>query len=1001
MKEQYSSIFSLCFLLLFLLFFLGCVSLFPRLFVSAFEPPEPYTQVASVGESVDLGSYVGSQIDSRLSQADSSTGLSIYKYRTAILAPRNPDSWTQKGMPINFTGVSGWGDGGNTEIGDHFRGGVTLISPRHYITASHISGYWASIGRRVTFYDVNGNPVTRTIVNSVSFGADINVGVLDSDLPSNIAYYPLISSSNLLNILHKVYAFSSLLYKVPIVIFNQDAQAFVVSLDIPSSTNIGHNLYTSGIRSSFSKELRNGDSGLPGFLVIDDKPILLFVSHSESNGPNLGNYISEINSAMNTLGNPNGYRITEYNPSRFTQYTVTPPAPTVFTATPVYTTGPSGCVKDLSESTIKLEWNRPAGYSSDINHYNITIMGSLGISSLITINNSSSPISVPPAQLTYSHSPPNLGTNYTYILQVTYNDTTDSLPINIQAYMPNLCPPTVITAITSSSQVEYGLATTYGQSSVVIPSPVPSPSPVPLLASNITPATVSNVVPNTTPVLLSIGPKSVAEGSLLTFTIQATDANSDTLIYTVSSLPTGATFNASNRVFSFTPTYTQSGNYEVTFMVNDGKGGTDSKTLVINITNTNRAPSAYAGTNQSVTLPATVSLSALGSYDHDGTALAYAWSKISGPGTVSISNNTAVSTTATFSTQGNYVLQVLVSDGALTSTDQVTIAVNQTLPPDSDNDGIFDSADNCPNTPAILSSQVNNFGCPKPKASKFIVTPSVNTADITSLSSFEISNTYGKVAYLPTNSTYSLVKDNGTHKTQLDLDAGVTIANRMISINSSSLPELNKPATITFYNVNIINPIILKDGVFCTQCTVVSYNGGTFVFRVPGFSTYMLVADTLIPTPTQPLNLQVTTVSPTQIANQNLNLTNQEQGILFLQKALNALGYPVAESGPGSRGYETTDFNTATKEALTKYQSDRIDIGLQPTGIIDNATLFLIKSDMSKLSSESVQDTKINTTASSSMNGLQLVGNFINVFIGKVFDAIIMAVNNFLRFLKI
>jgi peptidoglycan hydrolase-like protein with peptidoglycan-binding domain len=42
--------------------------------------------------------------------------------------------------------------------------------------------------------------------------------------------------------------------------------------------------------------------------------------------------------------------------------------------------------------------------------------------------------------------------------------------------------------------------------------------------------------------------------------------------------------------------------------------------------------------------------------------------------------------------------------------------------------------------------------------------------------------------------------------------------------------------------------------------------------------------------------------------------------VLALQKYLNAHGYTVATSGPGSVGNETTTFGPATKAALIKFQ---------------------------------------------------------------------------------
>ena len=86
-----------------------------------------------------------------------------------------------------------------------------------------------------------------------------------------------------------------------------------------------------------------------------------------------------------------------------------------------------------------------------------------------------------------------------------------------------------------------------------------------------------------TPVLVSIGDKSGTEGALLEFTIQATDPNGDSLIYSASNLPTGANFDPSTHTFSWTPVAGDNGTYpSVHFEVSDGKY-TDSEDITIMI----------------------------------------------------------------------------------------------------------------------------------------------------------------------------------------------------------------------------------------------------------------------------------------------------------------------------------------------------------------------------------------------------------------------------------
>jgi hypothetical protein len=85
-------------------------------------------------------------------------------------------------------------------------------------------------------------------------------------------------------------------------------------------------------------------------------------------------------------------------------------------------------------------------------------------------------------------------------------------------------------------------------------------------------------------VLNTIGSKSVDEGNLLTFTVTASDPDGDGLTFSASNVPTGASFNPSTRVFSWTPAFGASGNYNVQFTVTDNGSPPDSDLEIITIT---------------------------------------------------------------------------------------------------------------------------------------------------------------------------------------------------------------------------------------------------------------------------------------------------------------------------------------------------------------------------------------------------------------------------------
>ena len=95
----------------------------------------------------------------------------------------------------------------------------------------------------------------------------------------------------------------------------------------------------------------------------------------------------------------------------------------------------------------------------------------------------------------------------------------------------------------------------------------------------------------------------------------------------------------------------------------------------------NEAPDVNAGPDQSIVLPAQATLD--GTVTDDGlpnppALVTTSWSKVSGPGTVTFGNASAVDTTATFSASGSYVLRLTANDSAKTASDDITITVSPT-----------------------------------------------------------------------------------------------------------------------------------------------------------------------------------------------------------------------------------------------------------------------------------------------------------------------------------
>ncbi len=117
--------------------------------------------------------------------------------------------------------------------------------------------------------------------------------------------------------------------------------------------------------------------------------------------------------------------------------------------------------------------------------------------------------------------------------------------------------------------------------------------------------------------------------------------------------------------------------FRLTVTDNGGATGTADVLITVNAVATNQAPTANAGSAQTITLPTnSVTLTGSGT-DPDGTIASYAWTKVSGPAGGTITSPAQASTTVTGLTQGSYTFRLTVTDnGGATGTADVVITVN-------------------------------------------------------------------------------------------------------------------------------------------------------------------------------------------------------------------------------------------------------------------------------------------------------------------------------------
>ena len=164
----------------------------------------------------------------------------------------------------------------------------------------------------------------------------------------------------------------------------------------------------------------------------------------------------------------------------------------------------------------------------------------------------------------------------------------------------------------------------------------------------------------------------------------STDADGATLTFAWSfvSVPSGSAAVLSNPT-SVNPSFTvdKLGNYVVQLIVS--AEGLSSAPAQVTISTSDVPPVANAGPNQTVLVDATVSLNGSGSSDLSGNPITFAWSFVSRPtgSTAVLSNPTAFNPTFVADRVGEYNVQLIVSDGILSSTPStVQITTNDIAP---------------------------------------------------------------------------------------------------------------------------------------------------------------------------------------------------------------------------------------------------------------------------------------------------------------------------------
>ncbi len=186
-----------------------------------------------------------------------------------------------------------------------------------------------------------------------------------------------------------------------------------------------------------------------------------------------------------------------------------------------------------------------------------------------------------------------------------------------------------------------------------------------------------NVTPQNDAPVTSDQSLTTPEETSISGTVVATDIDGDTLTYTISGGVSHGSLllNTINGNFTYTPNANYTGPDSFTITIYDGKGGSTTSTITVNVTPVNDAP-VGPDRNESVAEDGVLT-SAVSATDADGDALTYAVTSGVAHGTLNFNADGTYSYTPDANYNGPDSFVVTVSDGK-GGTDTITVNINVT-----------------------------------------------------------------------------------------------------------------------------------------------------------------------------------------------------------------------------------------------------------------------------------------------------------------------------------
>jgi hypothetical protein len=214
---------------------------------------------------------------------------------------RSTTCWAKN---IDTSPISPWNNGGGYSAplnAGGFGGVGTLVSPRHIVLTNH---FYVKTGKKFIFVAMDNTCYIRTLTTTARVGSsDIIIGLLDSDLPSNVSFCQ-VASFNLASIPSSTNQF-------PIFMSNLSKKAIIADGYAQTSFTQKYAASSETQKGNFFEPAVGGTSANPMCFVYNNKLILLSLVRFSTSGDLISNYINECNSVMSSLGG--GYQLSVFD----------------------------------------------------------------------------------------------------------------------------------------------------------------------------------------------------------------------------------------------------------------------------------------------------------------------------------------------------------------------------------------------------------------------------------------------------------------------------------------------------------------------------------------------------------------------------------------------------------------------------------------------------------------------------------------------------------------